>query len=75
MPRALLDADIFSEVLKRADQTVVARASAYHREQGRYTVSAITVQEAVVRYSSATPWRPDCVSAAAGHSGPMGGAA
>jgi tRNA(fMet)-specific endonuclease VapC len=45
--RALLDTDIFSEVLKGIDTTVIARAVAYHTVWSRYTISAITVLEIV----------------------------
>ncbi len=47
MDRALLDTDIFSEILKGVDRTVVARAIAYHTIFGRYTLSTITVMEIV----------------------------
>ena len=47
MTRALLDTDIFSEVLKGIDQRVAARARAYHTQYGHYTISAVTVMEVV----------------------------
>lgn len=47
MDRALLDTDIFSEVLKGIDQAVVAKATAYFSTFGRYTISTITVMEIV----------------------------
>lgn len=47
MDRALLDTDIFSEILKGIDQTVVAQATAYLTIFGRYTLSTITVLEIV----------------------------
>ena len=47
MDRALLDTDMFSEILKGIDQRVVARAVAYHTAFGRYTISVITVMEIV----------------------------
>jgi len=47
MDRALLDTDIFSEVLKGVDQAVVAKATAYFSTFGRYTISTITVMEIV----------------------------
>jgi tRNA(fMet)-specific endonuclease VapC len=47
MEPALLDTDILSEVLKRVDRNVVARALEYRQTFGRYTVSAITVLEVV----------------------------
>jgi tRNA(fMet)-specific endonuclease VapC len=45
--KALLDTDIYSEVLKGVDARVVARAAAYHAVFGRYTISVITVMEIV----------------------------
>jgi len=47
MDRALLDTDIFSEILKGIDTTVVTRAVAYRAIWGRYTISTITVMEIV----------------------------
>jgi tRNA(fMet)-specific endonuclease VapC len=45
--KALLDTDIFSEILKGIDPRVVARATAYRAIFGRYTTSVITVMEIV----------------------------
>ena len=47
MNKSLLDTDIFSDILKGIDQTVVARAVAYRTFWGRYTISTITVLEIV----------------------------
>lgn len=47
MDKALLDTDIFSEVLKGVDQNVAAKATAYRATFGRYTISTITVIEIV----------------------------
>lgn len=47
MNRALLDTDIFSEILKGIDQRVVLQASAYRVLFGHYTISAITVTEII----------------------------
>lgn len=47
MERTLLDTDIFSEVLKRKHQHVVAVAHAYYQQFGYYTTSMITVLEVV----------------------------
>ena len=47
MDKALLDTDIFSEVLKGIDQRVVTRAIAYRSVFGRYMLSVITVMEIV----------------------------
>lgn len=45
--KALLDTDIFSEILKGIDQKVVAKATAYRATFGHYTISVITVMEIV----------------------------
>jgi tRNA(fMet)-specific endonuclease VapC len=45
--KALLDTDIFSEILKGIDQNVVAHATAYRAALGHYTISVITVMEIV----------------------------
>lgn len=50
MDKALLDTDIFSEVLKGVNPTVTARATAYHATFGQYTTSPITVLEIVKGY-------------------------
>lgn len=47
MDRALLDTDIFSEMLKGIDHSVVNRAVAYRAIWGRYATSMITVLEIV----------------------------
>lgn len=47
MDQALLDTDIFSEVLKRKNQKVAQNASAYRQYFGRYTISVVTVAEMV----------------------------
>jgi tRNA(fMet)-specific endonuclease VapC len=47
MDKALLDTDIFSEILKGVDQTVASRAISYHNTFGCYTISVITVMEIV----------------------------
>jgi tRNA(fMet)-specific endonuclease VapC len=47
MDKALLDTDMFSEILKGIDQRVVAKAVAYRTAFGRYTISVITVMEIV----------------------------
>lgn len=47
MDKALLDTDIFSEILKGIDQNVVAKATAYRAAFGHHTISAITVIEIV----------------------------
>ena len=45
--KALLDTDMLSEVLKSKDPHVLARASAYRAQHGRYTISTITIMEVV----------------------------
>jgi tRNA(fMet)-specific endonuclease VapC len=47
MDRALLDTDIFSEVLKGVDQSLIARAAAYRATWNRYSISVLTVLEIV----------------------------
>ncbi|MEX2315821.1 MAG: PIN domain-containing protein [Pirellulales bacterium] len=47
MDQALLDTDMFSEVLKAKNANVVRNAMAYRQRYGRYTVSAVTVTEMV----------------------------
>ncbi|QDT38394.1 type II toxin-antitoxin system VapC family toxin [Stratiformator vulcanicus] len=45
MSEALLDTDILSEVLKQKDDSVVAMASLYLQEHGRFSISSITRYE------------------------------
>jgi tRNA(fMet)-specific endonuclease VapC len=45
--KALLDTDIYSEILKAANPTVTANATTYRRSQGFLTFSTITVMEVV----------------------------
>ena len=47
MDKALLDTDIFSEILKAVNQHVVAKATSYRNTFGYYTISVITVVEIV----------------------------
>lgn len=47
MERALLDTDIFSEVLKGRDALVQTRAKSYRRSHGRYTISSVTITEVI----------------------------
>jgi tRNA(fMet)-specific endonuclease VapC len=51
MKRALLDSDIWSEIARDRNPTVSANAREYVRQHGRYTVSVVTVMEAVRGYS------------------------
>ena len=50
MDKALLDTDIFSEVLKGVNTNVIAKAAAYHAVFGHYTISLITTLEIVKGY-------------------------
>lgn len=45
--RAIIDTDIFSEMIKGIDPTVAAHAAAYRAAFGRYTISVITFMEIV----------------------------
>lgn len=47
MTKALLDTDILSEILKKKDPRVLARAESYFAREGRYTLSCVTVLEVV----------------------------
>ena len=47
MNKALLDTDIYSEVLRGVDATVASHALAYRQAYGRLTLSVITVMEMV----------------------------
>jgi tRNA(fMet)-specific endonuclease VapC len=48
--KAILDTDIFSEIIKGVDQTVAAHAKTYRRAFGHYTMCAVTVMEIVQGY-------------------------
>lgn len=45
--RTLVDTDIWSEIFKGKNATVLARAATYLTQHGRYTLSAVTVFEVV----------------------------
>jgi tRNA(fMet)-specific endonuclease VapC len=45
--KALLDTDIYSEILKAIDQNVIRNAIAYRKAEGRLTFSVITVMEII----------------------------
>ena len=47
MNKALLDTDIYSEVLKAIDQNVARNATAYRQTHGLLTVSVITLMEII----------------------------
>jgi tRNA(fMet)-specific endonuclease VapC len=45
--KALLDTDIYSEIVKAANPTVTANATTHRKAQGFLTSSAVTVMEVV----------------------------
>jgi len=47
MNKALLDTDIYSEILRAVDVTVIGHANAYRQAYGRLSLSVITVMEMV----------------------------
>lgn len=47
MNKALLDTDIYSEVLKAIDPTVATNAATYRSTHGIFTLSVITVMEVI----------------------------
>ena len=47
MNKALLDTDIYSEILRGGNATVVGHALAYRQAHGRLTLSVITIMEMV----------------------------
>jgi len=47
MSRTLLDTDIYSEILRAVNTTVIGHASTYRQAHGRLTLSVITVMEMV----------------------------
>ena len=57
--RTLLDTDIFSEVIRGKNASVVARADAYVKKHGRLTISLITVLECAKGLQKAQ--RPDAM--------------
>lgn len=50
MSKALIDTDIYSEVLKAIDQTVARNAAVYRQTHGFLTISVITVMEVIQGY-------------------------
>ncbi|WP_250846850.1 hypothetical protein [Aquisphaera insulae] len=59
MNRALLDTDIYSEILKAIDKTVTHNATAYRQAHRRLTFSVITVMEIIqgLKKAGASPKR------------------
>jgi predicted nucleic acid-binding protein len=51
--RALLDTDIYSEVLKAVNPTIAQNAMLYRQQHGVYTVSVITLMEIVQGFQQA----------------------
>ena len=47
MDKAILDTDVFSEILKGINQNVATKATTYRTFFGRYTISTTTVMEIV----------------------------
>jgi tRNA(fMet)-specific endonuclease VapC len=47
MERSLLDTDVFSEILRAHDSSIVQNAEAYLSVIGRFTISVITIAELV----------------------------
>ena len=47
MNKALLDTDLYSEILKAVDPRVVGNATTYRRARGILTLSAVTVMEII----------------------------
>lgn len=47
MNKALLDTDIYSEILKAFNQTVTSNATTYRQAHGRLTFAVITVMEII----------------------------
>jgi tRNA(fMet)-specific endonuclease VapC len=54
--KALIDTDIFSEMIKGVNQTVAANASAYRVAFARYTISSVTFMEIVRGYQQKQAW-------------------
>ncbi len=47
MNKALLDTDIYSDILKAINQTVTRNATAYRLAMGRLSLSVVTVMEII----------------------------
>ncbi|MDB9306271.1 hypothetical protein PN488_18165 [Nodularia spumigena CS-591/12] len=43
--KSLLDTDIISEIIKRVNPVIIAKANIYLNEFDKYTISVITVME------------------------------
>ncbi len=55
--KAILDTDIFSEIIKGVDPIVAAHAGAYRKAFTRYTVSVVTFMEVIRGYRRRQAWR------------------
>jgi tRNA(fMet)-specific endonuclease VapC len=67
MNKTLLDTDIFSEVLRAVNATVVANARTYRQAYGRLTLSVVTVMEMVKGFQKAQ--RPQKIAPLLSHVG------
>jgi tRNA(fMet)-specific endonuclease VapC len=45
--KALIDTDIFSEITKASNRTVIGHATVYRKAFLRYTISAVTIMEVI----------------------------
>jgi tRNA(fMet)-specific endonuclease VapC len=45
--KSLIDTDIFSEITKASNPTVIGHATAYRKAFSRYTISAVTLMEVI----------------------------
>jgi tRNA(fMet)-specific endonuclease VapC len=55
--KSLLDTDIFSEITKAANPTVVRHAAAYRKAFSHYTISAVTLMEIIRGYQKKQAFR------------------
>jgi tRNA(fMet)-specific endonuclease VapC len=67
MNNALLDTDIYSEILRAVNATVTGHATAYRQAHGRLTLSVITVMEMVKGFQQVQ--RPQKIAAVLTHIG------
>jgi predicted nucleic acid-binding protein len=67
MNKAFIDTDIFSEVLRAVNATVISSATTYRQAHGRLTLSVITVMEMVKGFQQVQ--RPDKIASLLAHVG------
>ena len=67
MHKAILDTDIFSEVLRAVNATVIGHATTYRQTHGRLTLCVITVMEMVKGFQKVQ--RPQKIVSLLGHVG------